>query len=28
LGYLRRESVGKDLHAGAAKLKPATLPIS
>lgn len=28
LGYLRREAAGKDLHAGAAKLKPATLPIS
>jgi folate-binding protein YgfZ len=28
LGYLRREATGKDLHAGTAKLKPATLPIS
>jgi folate-binding protein YgfZ len=27
LGYLRREAVGKDLRAGTAKLKPATLPI-
>ncbi|MGO9404859.1 MAG: YgfZ/GcvT domain-containing protein [Terriglobales bacterium] len=27
LGYLRREAVGKDLRAGAAKLKPASLPI-
>jgi folate-binding protein YgfZ len=28
LGYLRREAAGKDLRAGMAKLKPATLPIS
>jgi folate-binding protein YgfZ len=28
LGYLRREAAGKDLHAGTAKLKLATLPIS
>jgi len=28
LGYLRREAVGKDLRAGTAKLKPASLPIS
>jgi len=28
LGYLRREAVGKDLHAGTAKLKPASLPIA
>ena len=28
LGYLRREAVGKDVRAGAAKLTPATLPIS
>jgi len=28
LGYLRREAAGKDLRAGTAKLKPATLPIS
>jgi len=28
LGYLRREATGKDLRAGTAKLKPATLPIS
>jgi folate-binding protein YgfZ len=27
LGYLRREATGKDLRAGAAKLKPASLPI-
>jgi folate-binding protein YgfZ len=27
LGYLRREAAGKDLHAGAATLKPATLPL-
>jgi folate-binding protein YgfZ len=27
LGYLRREAVGKDLRAGMAKLKPASLPI-
>jgi folate-binding protein YgfZ len=27
LGYLRREAAGKDLLAGAAKLKPMTLPI-
>jgi folate-binding protein YgfZ len=26
LGYLRREAVGKDLRAGTAKLKPASLP--
>ncbi|MFZ1129593.1 MAG: folate-binding protein [Terriglobales bacterium] len=28
LGYLRREGTGKDLRAGAAKLKPAPLPIA
>ena len=28
LGYLRREATGKELHAGAARLKPASLPIS
>ena len=28
LGYLRREAVGKDLHSGTAKLKPASLPIA
>ncbi len=28
LGYLRREAVGKDLHAGTAKLKPTSLPIA
>ena len=28
LGYLRREAAGKDLHAGTAKLKPASLPIA
>jgi folate-binding protein YgfZ len=28
LGYLRREAEGKDLHAGMAKLKPASLPIA
>ncbi|HMD17871.1 MAG TPA: hypothetical protein VKH18_14490 [Terriglobales bacterium] len=28
LGYLRREAAGKDLRAGTAKLKPATVPIS
>ena len=28
LGYLRREAASKDLHAGAASLKPATLPIA
>jgi folate-binding protein YgfZ len=28
LGYLRRESAGKDLRAGTAKLKPAALPIA
>ena len=28
LGYLRREAVGKDLRAGTAKLKPASLPIA
>jgi len=28
LGYLRREAAGKDLRAGAATLKPATLPIA
>jgi folate-binding protein YgfZ len=28
LGYLRREAAGKDLHAGTAKLKPASLPIT
>jgi hypothetical protein len=28
LGYLRREGAGKDLRAGATKLKTATLPIS
>jgi folate-binding protein YgfZ len=28
LGYLRREATGKDLRAGAAKLKPARLPIA
>lgn len=28
LGYLRREAVGKDLHAGTATLRPATIPIS
>ncbi len=27
LGYLRREAAGKDLHAGTALLKPASLPI-
>ncbi len=27
LGYLRREAAGQKLHAGTAKLKPATLPI-
>jgi folate-binding protein YgfZ len=27
LGYLRREAMGKDLHAGTATLKPASLPI-
>jgi len=27
LGYLRREATGKDLRAGTAKLKPASLPI-
>ncbi len=27
LGYLRREAAGKRLHAGTAKLKPASLPI-
>jgi folate-binding protein YgfZ len=27
LGYLRREAVGRDLRAGTAKLKPASLPI-
>ncbi len=27
LGYLRREAVGKNLHASSATLKPATLPI-
>ena len=28
LGYLRREAVGKNLHAGSATLKPAFLPIA
>jgi folate-binding protein YgfZ len=28
LGYLRREAAGKDLHAGTAKLKPASLPVA
>jgi folate-binding protein YgfZ len=28
LGYLRREATGKDLRAGTAKLKPASLPIA
>jgi len=28
LGYLRREATGKELHAAAARLKPASLPIS
>jgi folate-binding protein YgfZ len=28
LGYLRREAVGKELHAGASKLTPAWIPIS
>jgi folate-binding protein YgfZ len=28
LGYLRRESAGKDLHAGASRLKPTQLPIA
>ncbi len=28
LGYLRREAAGKDLNAGTAKLKPASLPIA
>ena len=28
LGYLRREAAGKDLRAGTAKLKPASLPIA
>jgi folate-binding protein YgfZ len=28
LGYLRREAAGKDLRAGAAKLKPAALPLA
>ncbi len=28
LGYLRREAAGKDLRAGAAKVKPAALPIA
>jgi folate-binding protein YgfZ len=28
LGYLRREAAGKDLTAGASKLKPASLPIT
>ena len=28
LGYLRRESAGKDLHAGASKLKPTQVPIA
>ncbi len=28
LGYVRREAAGKDLRAGAAKLKPASLPIA
>jgi folate-binding protein YgfZ len=28
LGYLRREAAGKDLHAGTAKLKRATIPIA
>jgi folate-binding protein YgfZ len=28
LGYLRREAAGKDLRAGAAKLKPAELPLA
>ena len=28
LGYLRREAVEKDLRAGAARLKPATIPIA
>jgi len=28
LGYLRREGAGKDLRAGATKLKTAALPIS
>lgn len=27
LGYMRREAVGKELHAGAAKLTPARIPI-
>jgi folate-binding protein YgfZ len=27
LGYLRREATGKELHAGASKLKPASLPL-
>jgi glycine cleavage system aminomethyltransferase T len=28
LGYLRREAAGKDLHAGTAKLKPATTSLA
>ena len=28
LGYLRREAVEKDLHAGTARLKPASLPLA
>jgi folate-binding protein YgfZ len=28
LGYLRREAIGKELRAGAAKLKPASLPLA
>jgi glycine cleavage system aminomethyltransferase T len=28
LGYLRREAAGKDLRAGTAKLKPASVPIA
>lgn len=28
LGYLRREAAGKELHAGPAKLKPASLPLA
>ena len=28
LGYLRREAAGKELRAGTAKLRPASLPIA
>jgi hypothetical protein len=28
LGYLRREAIEKDLRAGTAKLKPASLPLA